>query len=160
MSGLDDSNIKILTLMQTDASRTADEIAAAVGLSASAVQKRLRQMRADGIIEREVALVSPAAVGGVSLFLVNVQLVSTKHTTIEKFRTLMRDTDEVLQCFDITGSFDFCLLVAAKGTRAYESFSNRFFTEENYVARFQTSIVLRSVKFGFALPLEKLLAEE
>lgn len=160
MSGLDAHNIKILTLLQTDAARTADEIAAEVGLSPSAVQKRLRQLRADGIIAREIAMVDPAAVGGVSLFLVNVQLVSTKHNTIETFRMLMRDTDEVLQCFDITGSFDFCLLVAAKGTKAYESFSNRFFTEENNVARFQTSIVLRSVKYGFALPLEKLLAQE
>jgi Lrp/AsnC family leucine-responsive transcriptional regulator len=158
MSRLDDYNVKILTLLQTDSARTADEIAAEVGLSPSAVQKRLRQMRADGIIAREVAMLDPQALGGVALFLVSVQLVRTKQNTIEQFRTLMSGTQEVLQCFHVTGSFDFVLLVAAKDTRVYEGFSHRMFTEENHVARFETSVVLRSVKFGFALPLDQLLA--
>ncbi|WP_428407023.1 Lrp/AsnC family transcriptional regulator [Hyphococcus sp.] len=158
MGKLDEANIKILSLMQEDAALTADEIAEEVGLSASAVQKRLRQMRADGVIERETAIVSAEALGGVSMFLVNIQLIRTKHDTIGAFRALMRDTEEVLQCFHITGPFDFCVLVAAKDTRAYEGFSNRMFTEENFVARFETSVVLKSVKYGFALPLEQLLA--
>ncbi len=158
MGKLDGANVKILSLMQDNAALTADEIAEEVGLSASAVQKRLRQMRADGVIEREVALVAPNVLGGVSLFLVNVQLIHTKHNTIGAFRDLVSGTEEVVQCFHITGAFDFCLLVAAKDTHAYEAFSNRMFTEDNYVARFETSVVLRSVKYGFALPLEQLLA--
>lgn len=157
MSKLDSANIRILSLIQENAALTADEIAEEVGLSASAVQKRLRQMRANGVIEREMAIVSAEALGGVSLFLVNVQLIRTKHNTIGAFRDLMRGTEEVLQCFHITGSFDFCLLVAAKDTHAYEAFSNRMFTEDNFVARFETSVVLRSVKYGYALPLEQLL---
>ncbi len=158
MAKLDEANVQILSLMQQDAALTADEIAEEVGLSASAVQKRLRQMRASGVIEREAAIVSADALGGVSLFLVNVQLIRTKHNTIGSFRALMADTEEVVQCFHISGAFDFCLLVAAKDTHAYEAFSNRLFTEDNFVARFETSVVLRSVKYGFALPLEQLLA--
>ncbi|MFC2951002.1 Lrp/AsnC family transcriptional regulator [Marinicaulis aureus] len=158
MAKLDEANVQILTLMQQNAALTADEIAEEVGLSASAVQKRLRQMRAGGVIEREAAIVSADALGGVSLFLVNVQLIRTKHNTIGAFRALMGVTEEVVQCFHISGAFDFCLLVAAKDTHGYEAFSNRLFTEDNFVARFETSVVLRSVKYGFALPLEQLLA--
>lgn len=157
MSKLDSANIKILSLLQENAALTADEIAEAVGLSSSAVQKRLRQMRANGVIERETAILSPDALGGVSLFLANVQLVRTKLETIRAFGALMRETEEVLQCFHITGSFDFSLLIAAANTHAYEAFSNRTFTEKNFVARFETSVVLRPEKYGFALPLEKLL---
>lgn len=158
MKKLDNANIKILSLMQENAAMTADEMAERIGLSASAIQKRLRQLRSNGVIERETAILSADALGGVSLFLVNVQLVQTKHDTIGAFRALMKETDEVLQCFHITGAFDFCLLVAARDTHGYEHFSNRFFTEDNYVARFETSVVLKSVKYGFELPLEHLLS--
>lgn len=158
MGKLDAANVRILSLMQANAALTAEQIAEEVGLSPSAVQKRVRQMRADKVIEREVALVSPEAVGGLTLFLVNIQLMRAKTNTIDKFRALMRDTQEVLQCFHVTGGFDFSLLVAAKNAKAYEGFSNRMFTEENYVARFETSVVLRSVKYGFALPLDQLLS--
>ncbi len=160
MIKMDAPNIKILSLLQVNAVQTAEEIATKVGMSPSAVQKRIRQLRAEGVIEREVAFVAPQAIGGVALFLVNVQLIRTKHNTIEKFRSLIRETPEVTQCFHITGAFDFCLLVAAKDTHAYEVFSNRMFTEENHVARFETSVVLRTVKFGFALPLDQLLSPE
>ena len=65
----------------------------------------------------------------------------------------MMRTDEVMQCFHVTGESDFVPLVAARGIDDYEVFSNRFFVEDNHVARFETSVILRSVKYGLELPI-------
>lgn len=150
---IDEFDAQILRLVQVDCRRSAANLAVDVGLSASAVQKRLTRLRQDGIIDREVAILSPKAAGDFLLFLVNIQLTRTKANSIDKFRNLMMRTAEVMQCFHVTGESDFVLLVAARSIDDYEAFSNRFFIKDNHVARFETSVVLRSVKYGLELPL-------
>jgi len=150
---LDNFDAQILRLVQADCRRPAADIAQDVGLSPSAVQKRLTRLRREGIIDREVAVLSPKAAGNFVLFLVNIQLTRTKANSIDKFRNLMMQTAEVMQCFHVTGESDFVLLVAVRSIDAYEAFSNRLFIEDHCVARFETSVVLRSVKCGLELPL-------
>lgn len=150
---IDDFDAKILRIVQADSRRTAADLAAEVGLSPSTVQKRLTRLRQDGVIDREAAILSPKAAGGFMLFVVHIQLTRTKSNSIERFRDLMRETPEVMQCFHVTGESDFVLLVAARSIDDYETFSNRMFIEDNHVARFETNVVLRSVKYGLELPI-------
>lgn len=150
---IDAFDAKILRLVQGDSRRPAADLAREIGLSPSAVQKRLTRLRAEGIIDRDAAIVSPKAAGGFMLFVVHIQLTRVKSNSIERFRRLMLQTPEVMQCFHVTGESDFILLVAARSIDDYEAFSNHMFIEDNYVARFETNVVLRSVKYGLELPI-------
>jgi Lrp/AsnC family leucine-responsive transcriptional regulator len=150
---IDGFDAHILRLVQADCRRAAADLAAEVGLSPSAVQKRLTRLRQQGIIDREAAILSPKAAGGFMLFVVHIQLARGKGDSIERFRRLMQETPEVMQCFHVTGESDFVLLVAAPNIDDYEAFSNCMFVEENHVARFETNVVLRSVKLGLELPI-------
>jgi Lrp/AsnC family leucine-responsive transcriptional regulator len=150
---MDASDLQILRLLQQDSRRTAESISGEIGLSPSSVQKRLASLRRSGVIDRECAILSPKAAGGFALFVVHIQLTRTKSDSINRFRKLMLQTPEVMQCFHVTGEWDFVLLAATRAIDEYEAFSNRFFTEENCVARFETGVVLRSVKYGLELPL-------
>jgi len=150
---IDEFDAKLLRLVQADSRRPAADLAAEVGLSPSAVQKRLARLRAEGVIDHEAAILSPKVAGGFMLFVVHIQLTRVKSDAIARFRRLMQETEEVMQCFHVTGESDFVLLVAARSIDDYEVFSNRMFVEDNYVARFETNVVLRSVKYGLELPI-------
>lgn len=150
---IDKFDAQILRLVQTKCRRPAADLAAEVGLSPSAVQKRLTRLRESGVIAREAAILSPKAAGGFMLFVVHIQLTRAKSNSIERFRQLMQETPEVMQCFHVTGDCDFVLLVAARSIDDYEAFSNQIFIEDNHVARFETNVVLRSAKYGLELPI-------
>jgi Lrp/AsnC family leucine-responsive transcriptional regulator len=142
----------LLRLVQSGM-RPAADLAAEVGLSPSAVQKRLARLRSEGVIERVAAILSTKASGGFMLFIVHIQLTRTKSDSTEIFRRAIVENPEVMQCFHVTGESDFVLLIATRGIDDYEAFSNRLFTEDNHVARFETSVVLRSLKYGLELPI-------
>ena len=105
------------------------------------------------MIERVAAILSTKASGGFMLFIVHIQLTRTKSNSTEIFRRAIVENPEVMQCFHVTGESDFVLLIATRGIDDYEAFSNRLFTEDNHVARFETSVVLRSLKYGLELPI-------
>jgi Lrp/AsnC family leucine-responsive transcriptional regulator len=144
----------ILNAIQENARTTADKLAAHVGLSADACRKRLAKLRASGIIEAEIAIVTPEAVGRDLLLIVEVSLQNEKLTDIDAFKARMLAAPEVMQCYYVTGDADFVLILSATSMADYEAFTRRqFFADEN-ILKFRTSAVMDRVKAGFALPVK------
>ena len=151
---LDEFDIKILDCAQRNNRLSTEEIAEKVCLSPSAVQRRLRRLRRSGVIEAEVAIIAPEAIGRDLIAIVEVVLEREKSHILAEFKQLMLNAPEVMQCYYITGEADFIVIMTAKSMQDYDAFARRFFSENPYVRRFRTSIVISRVKTGLTVPLE------
>lgn len=152
---MDSYDLKLLKLLQKDARLSAEKIAEQVGLSPSAVHRRAKRLRDEGVIEAEVAVVSPEAVGLKLTAIVEVTMQRERPLSRpqEEFRRLMLDTPEVMQCYHVTGNADFVLIVATKDIQEYEALTRRLFVDNPNIRGYSTSIVMRRVKSGVAIPL-------
>lgn len=153
MRTLDIIDRKILDAMQQDANRTAEDLGAACGLSPTAALKRLKKLRADGVIERETAILSPSALGLTIMAIVMVSLEREDRTVIERFAQDVRSTDQIVQGFYITGESDFILMIAARDMDDYDEFTRNFFYDRHKIKNFKTSVVINVLKSGAALPI-------
>ncbi|NNE79589.1 MAG: Lrp/AsnC family transcriptional regulator [Silicimonas sp.] len=143
---MDDKDFEILRLVQSNARLTADAIGHEIGLSSPAVQKRLKKLRETGVIEKEIAVLSPTAVGRDMTVIVQVTLERESRLHLDTFKRRMKAAPGVQQCYYTTGEADFILVVAVKDIRAYEAFTQEFFFDESNVSKFTSSIVMDRVK--------------
>jgi len=150
---LDDFDLRILARYQHDTQVPARAIAAAVGLSTAAVQRRLKRLRAAGVIRREVAEIEPRAVGLAITCLVAVDLERERAADLERFKRRMRGLAEVQQCFYVTGQADFILVVLVASMADYDAFARRALLDDDNVKSFVTTVVMDRVKTGVAVPL-------
>ena len=153
-AALDRLDLKILDLVQRDNRLTSEVLGERVGLSATAVQRRLKRLRETGVIEADVAVVSPKAVGQRVQMLVMVSLERERADIIDRFKKSIRATPEVMNGYYVTGEADFMLVVTTRDMEDYELFTRRFFYDNPDIKNFKTMVVMDRVKVGFALPLE------
>ena len=151
---MDSFDKKILAIVQQNNQLSADKIAEQVNLSASAVQRRLKRLRKDGIIEADVAIISPQASGRLLTIIVEVTLEQERliSSVLDEFKKLVLNTPEVMQCYHVTGNADFILIIAAKDMQDYEALTRRLFIDNRSVRRFQTSVVVSRVKSRSTVP--------
>jgi DNA-binding Lrp family transcriptional regulator len=143
---------KILALFQADTRRIAESIGAQVGLSAAAVQRRLKRLRESGVIRAELAQLDGAALGVPITCLVTLSMTGTP-ANLDRFKRQIREVAEVQQVYHVTGSKDFVLVVTATSMEAYGEFARRWFEMSEHVARYETHVVLDRVKVGLSLPI-------
>ena len=155
---MDNLDLKLLDLIQVNSRLTADQLSEHVCLSSSACQRRLKRLRKDGVIESEVAIISPAKVGRRLTMIVEVTLERERPDIIDKFKKLMINTPEVQQCYYVTGSVDLIVILTVQDIEDYDHFSKRFFFEDSNIRRFNTLVVTDRVKTGFYVPVKDLVA--
>src|SRR5215469_13973030 len=110
---MDRTDRKILALFQSDTRRIAESIGATVGLSAAAVQRRIKRMRDEGVIKCEIAVVEPRAVGVLITCVVLLTMVSRPGPAahLSRFKREMLKLVEVQQCYHVTGTCDLVVMV-------------------------------------------------
>lgn len=150
---LDNFDRRILAIMQTSNRVGSERIASEVGLSAAAVQRRLKRMRAEGTIKSDVSVLDPIHVGRKMSFVVQVSLERERVDLLDAFKTQMRAEPAVQQCYYVTGSADFVLIVTAKDMADFECFTRVAFFDNKNIRHFETNVVMDAVKIGLQLPL-------
>ncbi|MCB1469210.1 MAG: Lrp/AsnC family transcriptional regulator [Rhizobiaceae bacterium] len=150
---LDRADAAILEAVQRNNRLTSDELAAIANLSPTACQRRLKRLRQEGVIEADVSIVSPKAVGRPFSMIVLVTLERERHDIIDLFKRTIRESPEVMTGYYITGEADFVLVVTAEDMESYEEFTRRFFYENPNIKGFKTLVVMDRVKAGFELPI-------
>ena len=151
---LDEFDLRLLDAVQGNNRLTAEQLAEKVCLSASAVQRRLHRLRERKIIEAEVAIVSPDAVGRSLTAIVEVTLDTDRPKVIDEFQRAIQAAPEVMQAYYVTGNADYILVITAKNMADYEAFACQFLSTRPHVKHFRTSIVMRRVKWGITLPIK------
>jgi Lrp/AsnC family leucine-responsive transcriptional regulator len=154
---LDRLDRAILSRLQENGRETYDLIGAAVGLSASAVLRRVKRLEETGVIDRYVALVRPEAVGlGLTAY-INVRLEknteSHKRNPMDVFRASVQTWPEVVECAALTGDMDYLLRVVVQDMAHYSRFIMNTLLKHPSVQDCKTSFVLDRVKATTAMPL-------
>lgn len=145
---------RILEIVQKNNRLTSDVIGEMAGLSATACQRRLKRLRSEGIIEADISIVSPKAVGRPIQMLVLVTMERERSDIIDRFKKAIKSSAEIVNGFYVTGDADFVLYVTATNMEEYEEFTRRFFYVNPDIKGFKTMVVLDRVKAGFAIPVE------
>lgn len=143
---MDDKDLQILKIVQSNARVTADAISNDVGLSPAAVQKRLKRLKETGVIEREIAVLSSKKLDRDLTVIVEVILERENRQKLEAFKNKMRNTPSVQQCYYTTGEADFLLILSMRDIKEYEAFTQEHFFDASNISRFKTSIVMDRVK--------------
>ncbi|MEQ8662180.1 MAG: Lrp/AsnC family transcriptional regulator [Gammaproteobacteria bacterium] len=153
MIKIDATDRAILDALQQDGRMTNVDLAARVHLSESACLRRVRLLEDNGVIERYTMLVSPAAVGINGNVFAEITLTSQKQEELDAFEAAVRAVPEVMECYLVTGEYDYLLRVVARDTVDYERVHHEHLTRLPGVARVKTSFTLRTVAKKTALPL-------
>lgn len=143
----------ILRLVQQNNRLTAEELADLVGLSPSAVQRRLKRLREEKIIEADVSIVSPKAGGIEVTCIVDVILERGSSQMIEKFKVAMQQLSEVMQCYYVTGTYDFIMIVNTPSMQQYEEFTKKWLMDNPNVKHFYTHVIMDKVKVGYSISI-------
>jgi len=144
---------KILQHMQRNNQLTSGQLSDLVGLSPTSVQRRLHKLRADKVIEADISVVSPRAADRPLTMLVAVELARERSDIIDRFKRAVRERDEVMSAYYVTGDTDFVLIVSAKDMPDYESFTRDFFYNNPDIKGFKTTVVMDRIKASFQVPM-------
>lgn len=153
---LDRIDARLLDLVQRNNRLSSEELGAKVGLSASGVQRRLKRLRSEGVIEADVSVISPKAIGRNVTVLILISFERDRADVVDRFKRAICKMSEVMSGFYVTGPADFVLLVTANDMEDYEHFTRRLVQDNPDVRRFETMVVLDRVKAGFTLPMASL----
>ena len=143
---LDLTDLAILRLLQQNARMTVKEIAEQVHLSTTPVHERIRRMEQGGIIKRYTALVDPVRVKKGLMVIVYVSLRTHSKTAGSKFIKHIHELPEVIECYNISGEFDFMLKVVAENMDAYYDFHVNKLSQSENIGNVQSVFVMGVLK--------------
>ena len=143
----------ILRIIQQDRNSRLEVIAQEAGASVATIQRRLRHLRQNGVIEGEVAVVNPKSIGKSMTFLILVELERERIDILDTFRRKMTAEPQIQQCYYITGEADFALIALASDMDEYQFLIQRLFFDDRNVKRFRTSVVMDRTKVGLNVPV-------
>lgn len=151
---MDRTDFKILHHLQNNGRISNAELADLVGLSPSPCLRRVKALEQAGIIKRYAAIVDAKAVGlPISIF-VNVSLQRQERSSLEKFEEQIAKYAEIMECYLMTGSFDYVLRIVVPDLDSYERFLAEKLTRTPGVANIQSSFTLKQVVYKTELPLQ------
>lgn len=152
---LDPSDIRVLRILQRDASMSIAEIAREAGMSQTPCWRRIKKLKETGIIRHVVAIVDRESVGLGFVAYSFVKLAVPSRENMETFDKLVNRWQEVVTCERITGAVDYLLKVVATDIKAYDDFLRLKLLDNTLVSDVQSRIVVHTVKDTAALPLRE-----
>ncbi len=151
---LDEVDIAILQLLQEDGRMSNVDLANRIKLSPPATHARLKRLQASGFIRRFAALLDQEMVGFDMVCYVNISLRMHGVKELEQFRRSVLDMPQILECYHVTGEFDYLLKIVVRNRRDLQQFVEKSLTPLPGVARIYTSLVLDEIKSSTTLPIE------
>lgn len=152
---LDPSDIRVLRILQRDASLSIADIAREAGMSQTPCWRRIKKLKESGVIQQIVAVVDREAVGLGFVAYAFVKLTVPSRDNMETFDKLVQRWQEVVICERITGAVDYLIKVVADDIKGYDDFLRLKLLDNTLVSDVQSRIVVHTVKHTVALPLRE-----
>ncbi|MFT3749871.1 MAG: Lrp/AsnC family transcriptional regulator [Agriterribacter sp.] len=146
LPALDDKDMAILRLLQQNARATVREISDAVHLSTTPVHERIKRMEEAGVIKQYATLLDHAKVKKGLMVICYVSLKQHNKTAGAKFIKAIQEMNEVVECYNISGDFDFMLKVMAENMDDYYNFHVNKLSEAENIGNVQSVFVMGVIK--------------
>lgn len=151
---LDAFDRKILDIVQRGCQAKAEDIAAQVGLSASAVQRRIKRLRAQGVIRAEVAVLDRSVVGHSVTLIAGLEIERDNYAALASFRAWAGAVEAIQQVYYVTGQVDLMVIIVARSMADYDALCARLMAENPMIRRMNTHVVIDALKLGLQVPVE------
>ncbi len=149
----DEIDVRLLGLLQQDSKKTTKEYANQLNLSVTAVYERIKRLEKTGCITRYVALVDKKKVNKSFVVLCHVKLVQHTKEFVTQFEREVLRLQEVVECYHISGDYDYILKIHVSDMEAYRDFMVAKLTAINHIGSTQSSFVITEVKHTTAIPI-------
>lgn len=150
---LDRLDLKILSALQVSNQTSAHELACHVPLSPSAIQRRIRSYRSNGVIAADVSVLDPRLAGDHISVMVMIQLSQQGPARVADVRVRLSRSPYVQVVMELSGAYDLMCITVFETIGAFNAFVDAEIADHPSVGRFETVFVRRRVKFGAAIPL-------
>jgi len=145
---------RILEAIQSNSRLTVNELSERVGLSSSPCWRRVKELEEQGVIARYTALLDRRKVGLNTCMFALVTLTRHNQADVDAFETRVKERDEVMECYEITGTSDYMVKVLVPEIADYDRFLHDVIFKLPGVSQVRTSVALREVKYETRLPLK------
>ena len=157
MLELSKQDIKILNLLQKNSDRSSAEIAEQLSMSQSPCWRRINRLEKEGFIDRKVALLNREALGMDLVAFTTINLSAAGRKNMELFEEGVLLLDEVIECYTMTGAWDYMLKVVVKDIRHYEQFVRKRLLEIPMIGEVHSHMAVTEIKNTTELPLDRQL---
>lgn len=152
MDTLDKTDIAILKILQENSRLTNKDIAARVNLSTTPVYERIRRLEEGGYIRKYIALLDADKLNRGFMVYCCVKLLQLTHDIARNFTTVVMDIPEVIECYNISGEYDYLLKVCAPDMRYYREFILNVLGTIDGLGSLTSMFVMDEVKHEYSLP--------
>ncbi|MDB5796752.1 MAG: Lrp/AsnC family transcriptional regulator [Paucimonas sp.] len=156
---LDKVDRKLLNLLQKDNQMPTKELADRLHISQPTCLRRVRALRESGVLSADVAMVDPFALGYGMLAFLEVSLVNQSDEQMQAFEARMAREPEVMQCYFVSGDYDYFLVVHVLDMNAYYQFVRRVISTPGNVRNFQSRFPMKRAKFTTRIAFDEKAAE-
>lgn len=148
---MDEIDIRLLDLLQQQADRTLRDLGDQVGLTPSAVQRRIAKYKQRKLI-RTVSILEPDQSREIVRSIVLVTLITESREHHRTFKQRITQRHEVQQCYAVSGRWDYVVLLAAPSVNACKEIGDELFKDDDNIRRYETLIVFDTAKYATATP--------
>jgi Lrp/AsnC family leucine-responsive transcriptional regulator len=148
---LDDTDKRLLALLQEDSKKTTKQYALSLNLSTTAVYERIKKLEREGVITNYVALVDKKKVNRSFTVLCQVRLSQHTKDNVLRFERQIQQLDEVSECNHVSGDYDYILTIHVSDMAAYREFMITKLTAIDQIGSTQSSFVINPVKKSTAI---------
>lgn len=150
---MDDTDKKILSLVQARPEMTTAEVAEAVGLSATPCWRRIKHLEASGVIARRAVLLNAGKLGFLVNVFAHIRIGRHDEDNLEAFEEAVRGYPEIVECFSMSGESDYLMRILARSIEDYERFLKKVLLHLPGVASVNSSFALKPVKVTTDVPV-------
>lgn len=152
---LDATDIQILRILQQNARLTVKELAAMIHLSPTPTFERQKRLEREGYIQRYTAVVDHHKLGNNVIVLCNIRLKQHTHDLIQQFMDAVQHIDQITECYNTTGDYDFLIKVYARDMRDYQDFMLNTLGNIDCVGSLHSIIVIGEIKDSHVIPVAR-----
>ena len=156
IENLDETDRKILRILQRDSHLTVKELAAKLHLSTSPTFERQKRLERDGFIERYMAVVNPHKVGNGIMVMCNIRLKQHSQELIQEFMNVVQGIEEITECYNTSGDYDFLIKVYAHDMKSYQQFMLNTLGTINCIGSLHSIFVIDETKNTHGVPISML----
>ena len=153
---LDETDRKILRILQRNSYLTVKELAAKLHLSTSPTFERQKRLERDGYIERYMAVVNPHKVGNGIMVLCNIRLKQHSQELIQEFMNVVQNLEEITECYNTSGDYDFLIKVYAHDMKSYQQFMLNTLGTINCIGSLHSIFIIDETKNTHGVPISML----